>query len=65
LSGVINLVKGTNVLRIGGVSGIFKEYDFAANYEGLPLNEQTLRSAYHVRDFEIFKLSLVLDIKLA
>jgi len=44
-------------LRIGGLSGIFKQYNYAkGHYEKLPYNEDTKRSAYHVRQVEVFRL---------
>ncbi len=57
-------------LRIAGLSGIYKSYDYkkvfkkdihllVGYYETLPYDEQMIRSAYHVRELEIFKLSQV------
>ena len=44
-------------IRIGGLSGIFKQRDFQkGHYEVPPYNNDTSRSAYHVREYEVFKL---------
>lgn len=52
-AGVIR-VKG---LRIAGVSGIFHErhYNYA-HYETPPYSEDSLRSVYHLRQLEVFRL---------
>ena len=44
-------------LRIGGYSGIFKASDFKkGHFELAPITEGTMRSVYHVREYEMFKL---------
>ncbi|XP_060114162.1 lariat debranching enzyme [Heteronotia binoei] len=44
-------------LRIGGISGIFKSHDYRrGHFECPPYNQNTLRSVYHVRNIEVFKL---------
>ena len=44
-------------LRIGGISGIFKYHDYhKGHFEIAPFNEESSRSAYHVREFEVLKL---------
>ncbi|KXZ49477.1 hypothetical protein GPECTOR_21g703 [Gonium pectorale] len=44
-------------LRIAGLSGIYKQHDYLrGHHEGLPYTESTMRSIYHVRDFEVFRL---------
>ncbi|KAJ2571235.1 lariat debranching enzyme [Coemansia sp. RSA 1813] len=44
-------------LRIGGVSGIFKDFDFAKGYyEHPPFRGHSRASMHHVRSFEIFKM---------
>ncbi|KAM9802867.1 lariat debranching enzyme [Syngnathus typhle] len=44
-------------IRIGGISGIFKSHDYRrGHYEFPPYNPETLRSVYHVRNIEVFKL---------
>ena len=61
-SGVVNVKKGETVLRVGGVSGIDKHYDYLRGYgERSPyINDRDgLRSIYHIRQFEIQKLKLV------
>jgi lariat debranching enzyme len=63
-SGVWNLVKvkkGTkkiiHSIRVGGISGIYKEPDTDRGYyECYPYSEESKRSAYHVRKWEIQKL---------
>lgn len=53
-------------VRIGGVSGIFKQHDFKkGHFERPPYSEDTIRSAYHTRNVDIFRmkqLKLPLDI---
>lgn len=45
-------------LRIGGLGGIFKDYDYQKGYyERKPFTEDHLRSIYHVRELDILKLS--------
>ncbi|XP_069471913.1 lariat debranching enzyme isoform X2 [Ambystoma mexicanum] len=44
-------------VRIGGLSGIFKSHDYKkGHFECPPYSQQTLRSAYHVRNIDVFKL---------
>jgi len=51
-AGVVNF-KG---LRIGGVSGIFKQHDYTkGRYEKPPYNQQTKRSVYHLRHLDVFR----------
>lgn len=41
-------------LRIAGLSGIYKSHDYMrGHHEALPYNEKTIRSMYHIRDFEV------------
>ena len=43
-----------------GISGIYKGYNFHEGYyERTPYSEDTLRSVFHVREFDYVKLSLV------
>ncbi|XP_069081854.1 lariat debranching enzyme isoform X2 [Pleurodeles waltl] len=52
-AGVVNF-RG---VRIGGLSGIFKSHDYKkGHFECPPYNQQTMRSAYHVRNIDVFKL---------
>ena len=49
-----------NGLRIAGASGIFKEHHYKlGHYERLPYSDSALRSVYHVRSYDVFKLSLL------
>jgi lariat debranching enzyme len=49
-----------NGLRIAGASGIFKEHHYKlGHYERLPYSDSSLRSVYHVRSYDVFKLSLL------
>ncbi|GFR48380.1 hypothetical protein Agub_g10272, partial [Astrephomene gubernaculifera] len=44
-------------LRIAGLSGIYKQHDYTrGHHEALPYSESTIRSLYHVRDFEVYRL---------
>lgn len=56
LAGVINV----GGIRIGGLSGIFKHSDYLrGRHERPPYTEQTIRSIYHVRQLEVFRLKQV------
>ncbi|KAL5006185.1 hypothetical protein ScPMuIL_017343 [Solemya velum] len=47
-------------LRIAGLSGIFKNKDFLkGHHEHPPYSEDTKRSAYHVRNLEIFRMKQI------
>ncbi|XP_056294707.1 lariat debranching enzyme [Pseudoliparis swirei] len=47
-------------IRIGGVSGIFKSHDYRrGHHEFPPYDRSTLRSVYHVRNIEVFKLKQI------
>ncbi|KAG1670357.1 hypothetical protein FOA52_000117 [Chlamydomonas sp. UWO 241] len=44
-------------LRIGGLSGIYKSGDYTRGHdEVLPYNDSSVRSMYHIRDFEVHRL---------
>lgn len=44
-------------LRIGGISGIFKPNDFFQGlYEAVPFNQGSLRSVYHYRQLQFFRM---------
>ncbi|KAA1101642.1 hypothetical protein PGT21_026796 [Puccinia graminis f. sp. tritici] len=45
-------------IRISGASGIYKKHDYTAgHYERLPYDKGTIRSIYHVREYDIFRLA--------
>ncbi|XP_037646597.1 lariat debranching enzyme [Sebastes umbrosus] len=47
-------------IRIGGASGIFKSRDYRrGHHEFPPYNPDTLRSVYHIRNIEVFKLKQI------
>jgi lariat debranching enzyme len=55
-SGVVNFCG----ITIGGLSGIYKRYHYhQGNYERLPYTEDTKRSIYHIREFDVQKLSFI------
>ncbi|GLI69873.1 hypothetical protein VaNZ11_014590 [Volvox africanus] len=44
-------------LRIAGLSGIYKQHDYMrGHHEKLPYTDNTMRSVYHIRDFEVYRL---------
>jgi len=46
-----------NGLRIGGLSGIYKGFDYLhGHHESPPYTESSMRSAYHIRVVEVFRL---------
>lgn len=50
-------VINVNGIRIAGVSGIYKGHDYLkGHFEVPPYNDSTIRSAYHLRNLEIFRL---------
>lgn len=52
-AGVLNV----NGVRIGGISGIFKGFDYLhGHYERPPYDSSTQRSAYHIRNTDVFRL---------
>ncbi|KAG9302162.1 hypothetical protein G9A89_020596 [Geosiphon pyriformis] len=55
-AGVVNF----GGLRIGGLSGIYKPHDYnIGRFEQMPFTDRTLRSIYHVRNFEVMKLAQI------
>lgn len=47
-------------LRIGGISGIYDPHHYKLGYyERAPYDEESKRSIYHTRQFEVFKLSKI------
>jgi len=47
-------------VRIGGLSGIYKSNHFLrGHYEKLPYDNDSTRSAYHIRNLEIFRLKQI------
>ncbi|KAA1475883.1 hypothetical protein DENSPDRAFT_842759 [Dentipellis sp. KUC8613] len=49
-----------NGVRIAGASGIFKHQDFRqGHYESVPYNSSSIRSIYHIREYNVRRLSLL------
>ncbi|CAK1545034.1 unnamed protein product [Leptosia nina] len=45
-------------LRLGGLSGIFKNHDYLQGlWESPPYSSNSLRSVYHIRSLDVFRLS--------
>jgi lariat debranching enzyme len=54
-------------IRLSGMSGIYKSFDYKrGHFETVPFNEKSVKSAYHVREYDVLKLKQVrtLSIKL-
>lgn len=61
-SGVVNVTKGGESLRVGGISGIEKHYDYLKGYsERWPYvnDKDGLRSIYHIRQFDVQKVKML------
>ncbi|CAD7698384.1 unnamed protein product [Ostreobium quekettii] len=55
-AGVVNF----GGLRFGGISGIFNERHYhMGHFERLPYTDSNMRSAYHVRELEVFRLKQI------
>ena len=55
-AGVVNI----GGIRIAGMSGLFKPYDYAlGHFEKPPYTFKTLKSAYHIRELDVFRLKQV------
>ncbi|ODQ66072.1 hypothetical protein NADFUDRAFT_46612 [Nadsonia fulvescens var. elongata DSM 6958] len=55
-AGVINF----RHLRIAGISGIYKAHDYhKGHFEKMPYDNRMLKSAYHVRHFDMFRLAQI------
>jgi len=51
-----------NGVRIGGLSGIYKGHDYLhGHYEKAPYDDSTMRSAYHIRNVDVFRLKQLAD----
>ncbi|KAF8549037.1 DBR1-domain-containing protein [Imleria badia] len=49
-----------NGVRIAGASGIFKDHDFhQGHHERMPYDNGSMRSIYHIREYNIRRLSLL------
>ena len=47
-------------IRIAGISGIYKGHDYLkGHFEIPPYDQGTMRSAYHIRNLEVFRLKQV------
>lgn len=58
-TGVVNIA---GCLRVAGISGIFKPHDFTKGYhESFPFSGSTMRSAYHIRQYEVEKLKQIVE----
>jgi hypothetical protein len=47
-------------LNIAGISGIYKSHDYTlGRFESMPYNHSTVRSIYHTRHYDTFRLHMV------
>jgi len=47
-------------VRIGGISGIYKSHDYRkGSFERPPFDRSTIRSAYHVRNVDVYRLKVL------
>jgi lariat debranching enzyme len=47
-------------IRLSGLSGIYKSFDYRrGHFERVPFNEKSVKSAYHVREYDVLKLKQV------
>ncbi|OQS00048.1 lariat debranching enzyme B [Thraustotheca clavata] len=47
-----------NGIRIAGLSGIYKSQDYTyGNHEAYPYDQSTMRSVYHVREYQVYQLA--------
>ena len=52
-AGVVNV----NGIRIGGLSGIYKGYDYCkGRFERPPYDKSSVRSVFHIRNIDVFRL---------
>jgi len=52
-----------NGVRIGGLSGIYKGFDYLhGHYEKPPYDDNSMRSAYHIRNVDVFRLKQLADL---
>lgn len=59
-AGVVNF----GGLRIAGLTGIYKANHYTCgHFESPPYDNNTVRSAYHVRDLEVYRLLKVCDFR--
>eukprot|EP00268_Persea_americana_P050913 TRINITY_DN5583_c0_g1_i6.p1 TRINITY_DN5583_c0_g1~~TRINITY_DN5583_c0_g1_i6.p1 ORF type:complete len:328 (-),score=45.16 TRINITY_DN5583_c0_g1_i6:1056-2039(-) len=57
--GFAGVIKFGNI-RIGGLSGIYNPRHYSlGHYERVPYNESDIRSIYHVREYDVYKLMQV------
>ncbi|KAL4466022.1 hypothetical protein ABPG74_004259 [Tetrahymena malaccensis] len=59
-SNVIVLKKGNQSIRLGGISGIYKQYDFIkSQLETFPFDSNSIVSCFHQKQIDILKLSQI------
>lgn len=50
----------SRAIRLSGLSGIYKSFDYRrGHFESVPFNEKSVKSAYHVREYDVLKLKQV------
>lgn len=55
-AGVVNI----GGIRIAGISGIYKGHDYLkGHYERTPYDNRSIKSVYHIRKLEVFRLKML------
>lgn len=56
-----NFSEKSRLIKVFGLSGIFKTYSFFQDHPKLPFDEDTKRDCYHTRQLEVMRALLMKD----